>query len=244
MVHGLEIFRDYFQNCLEQYVLIGGTACDLLMSDAGFEFRVTKDLDMVLFIEVLDSSFFQIFWKFIREGEYQEGNESKNRCSYRFQKPKKVEFPKMIELFSRKPDFVDMKEHNRLIRIHTEEDISGLSAILMDESYYQLCLNGKIQKSGLSILRTEHLIPLKAKAWLDLSQQKADSGDIRKHRNDVFKLFQIVDPDYSITLPTVIQNDLWRFVESMKTEPFDIKSIDIVTPKTALIKDMVKYYKL
>lgn len=229
---------------MDQYVLIGGTACDLLMNDAGLDFRVTKDLDIVLFIEVLDSSFLQTFWNFIREAEYQESNESKDRCSYRFQKPKKVEFPKMIELFSRKPDFVAMKENNHLIRIQTEEDLSSLSAILMDESYYQLCLNGKIQKSGLSILRAEHLIPLKAKAWLDLGQQKADSGDIRKHRNDIFKLFQIVDPDYSITLPIVIQNDFRIFIESMKTEPFDIKRIGITISKEVLVKDMVKFYNL
>jgi len=198
MVHGLEIFREYFQNCMEQYVLIGGTACDLLMNNAGFDFRVTKDLDMVLF----------------------------------------------IELFSRKPDFVALKENDHLIRIHTEEDISSLSAILMDESYYQLCLNGKIQKRGLSILRAEHLIPLKAKAWLDLNQRQGDSGEIEKHRNDIFRLFQIIDPDYSINLPTDIQNNFMRFVETMKTESFDIKNIGIATAKAVLIKEMVNYYKL
>ncbi|MFR5881536.1 MAG: hypothetical protein ACLUEQ_12415 [Cloacibacillus evryensis] len=32
-------------------MLIGGMACDLLMSDAGLDFRRTKDIDMVLIVE-------------------------------------------------------------------------------------------------------------------------------------------------------------------------------------------------
>lgn len=46
MVKGLEKFKDYFSEFSEQYVLIGGAACDLAMSDAGMEFRGTKDLDI------------------------------------------------------------------------------------------------------------------------------------------------------------------------------------------------------
>ena len=46
----------------------------------------------------------------------------------------------------------------------------------------------------------EYLIPLKAVAWLDLSQRKAegqdvDSADIRKHKIDVFKLYQLLTPN-------------------------------------------------
>ena len=41
----------------DRYVLIGGTACDLLMSDAGLAFRATRDLDIVLCLEALDREF-------------------------------------------------------------------------------------------------------------------------------------------------------------------------------------------
>jgi hypothetical protein len=37
----------------DQYVLIGGTAATLAMEEAGLEFRATKDLDIVLYIEAL-----------------------------------------------------------------------------------------------------------------------------------------------------------------------------------------------
>ena len=51
MLSGLESFRRWFEGCEEQYVIIGGTACDLLFSGFNMEFRATKDIDMVLIVE-------------------------------------------------------------------------------------------------------------------------------------------------------------------------------------------------
>ena len=48
MVRGLDIFRERFRDYSDRYVLIGGTACDLAMREAGLEFSATKDLDIVL----------------------------------------------------------------------------------------------------------------------------------------------------------------------------------------------------
>jgi hypothetical protein len=68
MVHGLEKFKEYFEDHTNQYVFIGGTACDILMDELGASFRATKDLDMVLIIEALDASFGESFWQFIVTG--------------------------------------------------------------------------------------------------------------------------------------------------------------------------------
>jgi hypothetical protein len=43
MVRGLDRFREQFQAYAGQYVLIGGAACDLLMEEAGLEFRVVEE---------------------------------------------------------------------------------------------------------------------------------------------------------------------------------------------------------
>ena len=74
MVIGLDIFKTYFENFNESYVLIGGAACDLAMSEAGLPFRVTKDLDIVLCVEALDAHFFEKFWTFIKAGQYHRAN--------------------------------------------------------------------------------------------------------------------------------------------------------------------------
>ena len=52
MVNGIDIFREHFNHFKEQYTVIGGFACDLLMNDAGLDFRQTVDIDMVLIMTV------------------------------------------------------------------------------------------------------------------------------------------------------------------------------------------------
>lgn len=47
MVRGLDVFREHFRAFSDRYVLIGGTACEIVMREAGLGFRVTKDLDIV-----------------------------------------------------------------------------------------------------------------------------------------------------------------------------------------------------
>jgi len=41
MVHGLEKFKEYFEYRTNQYVFIGGTACDILMDELGAPFEAT-----------------------------------------------------------------------------------------------------------------------------------------------------------------------------------------------------------
>lgn len=51
--------------------MIGGTAGSQAMEEAGLEFRVTMDLDIVLCIEILDADYVRVFWDFNRAGRYQ-----------------------------------------------------------------------------------------------------------------------------------------------------------------------------
>ena len=70
MVDGIEKFRERFRDFSDQFVLIGGTACDFLMNEAGLDFRRTKDLDIVLIVEVLKRDFCKELLTFISEGDY------------------------------------------------------------------------------------------------------------------------------------------------------------------------------
>lgn len=102
MVNGIEIFRKHFIDFKEQYTIIGGFACDLLMTDAGLDFRQTVDIDMVLTVEELTTEFANAFWEFIGQGGYQARQRSNGKPEfYRFVNPTNPAFPKMIELFSR-----------------------------------------------------------------------------------------------------------------------------------------------
>lgn len=234
MVKGLNIFRDYFRGFEENYVLIGGVACDVLMEEAGIDFRATKDLDIVLCAEALSPEFARRFWEFVRDGGY--GNQEKSaggKQFYRFTKPTNADFPFMLELFSRKPDAITLGDDSHLTPIPIDDEISSLSAILLDEGYYQCLLNGKTIIGGISILDPEFVLAFKAKAWLDLTRRKSqgdnvDGKNIKKHRNDVFKLFQLLGPQQKVNVSSSIKADLGKFFTAMRDEPnLDIASLGI-----------------
>lgn len=50
----------------EQYAIIGGTGCDILMTEEGLDFRATKDIDLVLIIEAVDANFGKKFWEYVK----------------------------------------------------------------------------------------------------------------------------------------------------------------------------------
>ena len=108
----------------------------------------------------------------------------------------------MLELFSRTPDSLQTSaKDSGLTPIPVEEDVSSLSAILLDSAYYHFIHQNRRVIQNLSVIGPEVLIPLKAKAWLDLIERKTlggtiDSKDIRKHRNDVFRLFQLLPGNF------------------------------------------------
>lgn len=98
MVKGLDLFREHFREFTDHYVLIGGTACNLALAEAGIDFRATKDLDIVLCVEALDKTFVDAFWAFVREGKYKLQEKSTGKKQYyRFQKPDTEGFPFMLE---------------------------------------------------------------------------------------------------------------------------------------------------
>lgn len=163
MVKGMKRFREHFAGFKDQYVLIGGAACDLAMEDAGLKFRATKDLDIVLCIEALDAAFVKALWTFVTKGEYRNRQQSTGKKqSYRFFDPEDQSFPWMLELFSRIPDAVNLRGESKLTPIPVEEGVSSLSAILMDEGYYGFIHGTKREMEGLMVVPPECLIPLKA----------------------------------------------------------------------------------
>lgn len=55
----IDRFKAHFAGYEDNYVLIGGAACDVLMQEAGLEFRATRDFDLVLCVEALNPAFGQ-----------------------------------------------------------------------------------------------------------------------------------------------------------------------------------------
>lgn len=233
MVYGIEKFKEYFSDYTGQYVFIGGTACDILLDEIGASFRATKDLDIVLIIEALDESFGFKFWEFIEDGGYQYRQKSTGKEHfYRFVQPSKFGFPAMIELFSRKAVKMQLHFDSVLTPIHISDSIVSLSAILLNDAYYELLLKGKSVVDGYSVLELEYIMLFKIRAWLDLTQrvkagEQIDSRTVKKHKNDIFRLLINVSPLSRIEIEDEINVDINRFLEKIMDDQPDLNNIGI-----------------
>lgn len=219
MVKGIDIFRERFRGFEKAFVLIGGAACDEWFNRRGLAFRATRDLDIVLVIEVLDAPFAAALRGFVEEGGYelrQRGDDGPP-VLYRFAKPSDARFPHMLELFTRKPDLLELGDDQRIVPVPVGEKTPSLSAILLDNDYYDLIRNHSEPQSEIPFASATALIPLKARAWLDLTRRKAagepvDGDDIAKHRTDVFRLAATLAGNPPSPLPAPILADLTAFL--------------------------------
>ena len=250
MVKGIGKFKSHFSEFSDCYVLIGGAACFLSLEEVDLDFRATKDLDIVLCIEAMNHKFVEAFWEFIRRGGYLRQEKSTgNREFYRFSCPKDPEFPEQLELFSRKPDAISLKNASRITPIPMDEEISSLSAILLDDDCYKFVHEGKKEIDGISVIAPEYMIPLKARAWLDLSTRRSegapiDTKNIRKHKNDICHLYQLIEVGSPVILPRSLKVSMKHMLEHLSAgSSVDLKNLGLrgIDLKT-LIEDLSQVY--
>lgn len=219
MVKGLDLFRERFREFEGSFILIGGAACHEWFVQQGTEFRATKDLDIVLIVEMVDQAFVAALRAFIAEGKYSVQEKSEGPpVLYRFAKPDNPEYPFMLELFSRKPDAIELGDGQNIVPIPVGTDQHSLSAILLDDAYYALIRNHSTTQDGLPFANATALIPLKTQAWLNLRQRKAagehvDSKNIAKHRSDVFRLAATLPGESGPELAASIIADVTKFLD-------------------------------
>ena len=219
MVNGFTKFKEKFQGFENQYVIIGGTACDLIMENEELPFRATKDVDIVLIVESITAEFGRQFWEYVKEAGYEHLNKSTGNAQfYRFTSPKSKEYPYMIEIFSRNPDFIILEDDAVLTPLPIDDEISSLSAILLNEAYYELLKTG---------------------------QMMVDSKNIKKHKNDVFRLAQLITANTRQVLSSEIAEDMKKFLSEIADETVDLKSLGIRgTDKKKMTEMLYRCYGL
>ena len=231
MVNGMDSFIEKFRDYSDCYTVIGGAAGDILMSEAGLGFRATKDIDMILIMEARYQEFAKVFWEYIKEGGYKCGWKNSDRVHfYRFTEPRSG-YPVMIELFSREPDYVKQVPEG-IVPLHIDDDISSLSAIMLNDDYYQFMLAGRKTVNEISILAAEYLIPFKMYAWLDLKDRKAkgehvNERDLKKHKYDVFRLLQIADRSKQVSITGLVKEKTERFLTEIAEEDIPFEQLNL-----------------
>lgn len=135
---------------------------------------------------------------------------------------------------------MELQADTHLIPLHIDDEVSSLSAILLNDDYYHFLLDGRTVTDGISILDAEHIIPLKMKAWLDLKSKKAqgfhvNSRDIRKHRLDVFRLFPLIREDLRISVPSSVGEDIQNFIAQIRETDIRLTDIGISRSKDSIL---------
>jgi hypothetical protein len=257
MVRGLDLFRERMRPHEGSIVLIGGAACDDWFSRQLLQFRATQDLDIVLIIELIDAAALTALREFIREGGYRSRfRRSGSPELFRFADPTDERFPRELELFSRAPSDYDLAPGD-VIPVSMEPDHHSLSAILLNDAYYDLIRTHHDTRDGLGISNAIALIPLKAYAWLDLSRlkkegQHIDSKKILKHRSDVFRLAATLPAGPGPVLSEEILQDLRRFLLAFPPASSDwpgilaaVKdTVGVTLTSTALREAIATYFRL
>ena len=248
MVRGMESFRSKFMDYADCYTVIGGAACDILMSEEDLSFRATKDIDMILLLEDRYQEFAKVFWEYIKEGGYRCGwRNSKDVHFYRFTDPMPG-YPVQIELFSRLPDY-HLSVESGIIPIHIDDDVSSLSAILLNDDFYDFMMQGRRTVDGISVLDASYLIPFKMYAWIDLSDRKArgehvNEKDLKKHKYDVFRLLEIIMADESIEVSGMVKESIGIFLDRIQEEELSLAQIGLSISKEQGIQQIQNLYKL
>ena len=142
MVEGLDKFRESIGSYSDNYIIIGGTACNVILEDAGTTPRVTHDIDMIVVVEQLTKDFVSAFWSFIREGGYtiekrQRKDGEPAYALYRFRRPSETGYPSQIELLARHSESLGEPREVHIEPIPMEDYQYSLSAIVLDEDLYR-----------------------------------------------------------------------------------------------------------
>lgn len=131
--------------------------------------------------------------------------------------------------------------------LHVSDEISSLSAIMLNDDYYEFMIRGRKVVDGVGTLGAKHLIPFKMRAWLDLCRRKSEgehvnSADIKKHKNDVFRLMNIINPDEAVTVPETVKDDIRQFIERMPEERINMKNIGLDMELEDALQVLMKVY--
>ena len=223
-MNGLDKFKEYFADYATNYVVIGGTACGLYADLYAQTPRITHDIDTVLVVEALTSEFGKRFWQFVKDAGYGSKESSTGKHEhFRFRFPLSNDFPEQIELFSRDIGILSAPDAARLTPIPMDDDLSSLSAILMNDAYYNYTIAHSEMIDGVHIAQRESLICLKCRAYIDLATRRAqgeniDSRKVNKHKRDVFRLTTMLEPVQHYTVPPDLLHDIRTFIDMVKAD--------------------------
>lgn len=200
----------YLQKYPDYYLIIGGTAVELNLSNRNLSFRETKDFDIVLYLKNKNDSFVKSLAKLLIDGGYINKYKNDRKNAYRFEHPKNIGFPSIIELFCEADENTEILE-KRFKKIDIAINNEKISAIILNKDICEFAKQHSASFYGLTTLDVIGLIVLKIYAFFEnkklYEQRLISREDYIKHRRDVLILL------VSLKESEIIKND---FPEAFK----------------------------
>ncbi len=218
MVKGLDTFRSHFRDFTGAMTLIGGAACQEHFAEHGVTFRPPSNLDLVLLPDSLPPAFADALSAFVQAGGYRSTERSfVTSALYRFTDPTHTDFPVRVEL-------VSLRRLDLALTFGQRETFAGASrhaesVMLLAPVYLDLLRCHHVDRDGLRMATVASLIPLKAYAWLNLTEAgnagaPVAPGDLKKHRADVFRLAATLPGEFGPSLNPTVATHLRRFLDA------------------------------
>lgn len=238
---GLKHFTDFFNDFSNDYVIIGGGAASACLDDEKLEFRVTKDIDMVLFTNNSPELNKKIS-EYVFLGKYEVNEKTENTPRYyRFSNPEDKNFPEIVEIFAKADSEIELRKGQYIIPIQNDAE-AQLSAILLDDEYFNLIRdNAKKSEVGFSIITPYANICLKARAFRELKERNGEEKKINKHRNDVLRLAQILKTGEQLKLQGRPKQDFLQIFSAV--EELEEKTIRQIVGSTLSKADILEVLK-
>lgn len=233
MLRGFDKFKEYFAAHADSFIIIGGTAMQLIEPEAAVRPRVTQDIDMLILVEALSQEFTAAFHSFLKDGGYscyiaKDVNGVPRPRFYRFMEPRVDAFPVRIELLS-SPE-LPPPAGVRYMALPDYPDKS-MSAIVLDPVYYGFARDHHVLIDGIPCLGRDGLIVFKTLAYLNLMDEFAATGnrlrlhDAKKHRRDVFALIGDALPNDRSEVPDAIASRMRVFLDLLDSSNPDWPAI-------------------
>lgn len=74
---------------------------------------------------------------------------------------------------------------------------------------------------------------------------RVTKASIKKHKNDVFRLTELIDPTVKIATPSGVYEDMQKFVDRMKNETVDVKQLGLVgRTKEQILQEIGELYAI
>lgn len=232
MIKGLDHFTKHFADSADDFVVVGGVAAHEIMGSEGLTFRATKDIDLVIIARPA-TAFCSRLVAYVNAGQYEIRQTKDGKPAYyRFLKPNAADYPAQIEIFSRRPEDLALQGAQHIVPIKDAPAGAALSAILLEDDYFELIKSTTQKIKGLPVAGTEAVMALKSRAFNDLTDRKAagdataSADEIKKHRNDILRLSQALPEQEQFRLVGLPEVHMRRFLAAIEgTAATELKQI-------------------